>query len=77
MKTEVMFFGQLTDITGAPLVQVDDVKDTDTLRAELCTRYPALTGVRFRIAVDNRIINQNTEITEGSKVAFMPPFSGG
>jgi molybdopterin synthase sulfur carrier subunit len=77
MKTEVLFFGQLTDITGETSMMLEGVQDTNALQAELVTRFPALQQAKFRIAVNNRIIDNNTTITEGSKVALMPPFSGG
>lgn len=77
MKIEIMFFGQLTDITGSNTVTVDGVNNTDELMLTLCARFPELAQARFRIAVDNRIINSNTTITANSKIAFMPPFSGG
>jgi molybdopterin synthase sulfur carrier subunit len=77
MRTEVMFFGQLTDITGKARLEVDDVKDTDTLKEKLFIQYPSLAGAKFRIAVDNKLVNDNTLINAGSKIALMPPFSGG
>jgi molybdopterin synthase sulfur carrier subunit len=77
MNTEVMFFGQLTDITGLARLVVEDVQDTDALKEKLCRQYPALSQAKFRIAVDNKLINNNTVISAGSKIALMPPFSGG
>jgi molybdopterin converting factor small subunit len=77
MATEVMFFGQLTDITGSGRLQVMDARDTDSLKEKLFREYPALSAAKFRIAVDSKIINENTPISDGSRIAFMPPFSGG
>jgi molybdopterin converting factor subunit 1 len=77
MITEVMFFGQLTDITGSARLEVKDAKDTDSLKEQLFQQYPALSLAKFRIAVDNKLVNDNTAINAGSKIAFMPPFSGG
>ncbi|HLO79825.1 MAG TPA: MoaD/ThiS family protein [Chitinophagaceae bacterium] len=77
MATEVMFFGQLTEITGSSRLAVADVRDTDALKEKLFQDYPSLSAAKFRIAVNNKIINDNTLISEDSKIAFMPPFSGG
>jgi sulfur-carrier protein len=77
MITEVMFFGQLTDITGNTKLEVEHAKDTDELKEKLFHQYPALAQAKFRIAVDNKLVNDNTAIHAGSKIAFMPPFSGG
>ena len=77
MTIEIIFFGQLTDITGKSKLQVSDVNDTDALVSRLYSDFPALSRSKFRIAVNNKIINNNTPIIEGCKIAFMPPFSGG
>ncbi|HSF45682.1 MAG TPA: MoaD/ThiS family protein [Chitinophagaceae bacterium] len=77
MTIEVMFFGQLTDITGSSKVTVEDVTDTETLTQKLFQQYPSLSGAKFRVAVDSKLVNDNTQIGQGSKIAFMPPFSGG
>jgi molybdopterin synthase sulfur carrier subunit len=77
MSIEVMFFGQLTDITGSSKISVEDVADTDSLKQKLFQQYPSLSAAKFRVAVDNKIISDNTSIGQGSKIAFMPPFSGG
>lgn len=77
MTIEVMFFGQLTDITGSSKISVENVTDTDSLKHKLFHQYPALSTAKFRVAVDNKLIIENTRIEQGTKIAFMPPFSGG
>ena len=77
MTIEVMFFGQLTDITGSSKISVENVTDTDSLKQKLFQQYPSLSAAKFRVAVDNKLINDNARIEQGAKIAFMPPFSGG
>ena len=74
---EVMFFGQLKDATGVSSVMVEEVTDTDILIQMMKNRYPALESSTYMIAVNNAMVTENSIITPGSKVAFMPPFSGG
>ena len=74
---EVMFFAQLTDATGVSSVMVEEVTDTDMLIQMMKNRYPALESSTYMIAVNNAMVTENSIITPGSKVAFMPPFSGG
>ena len=74
---EVLFFGQLTDLTGVATLSCDHVADTDQLLAQLKEKYPALATATFMVAVNNHMINRNTIIEPGSKIAIMPPFSGG
>ena len=74
---EVMFFGQLTDATGVSSVMIDDVANTDMLVQVMKQRYPALESSTYMIAVNNAMVTENLIVTPGSKIAFMPPFSGG
>jgi molybdopterin converting factor small subunit len=39
--------------------------------------YPALATATFKVALNNKLVNDNIEIAENSIIAFMPPFSGG
>ena len=74
---EVMFFGQLADATGVSSVMVEEVGNTDMLIQMMKQRYPALESSTYMIAVNNTMVTENSIVTPGSKVAFMPPFSGG
>lgn len=74
---EVIFFGQLTDATGESSVMVEEVANTDMLINLMKLRYPSLESSKYMVAVNNTMVTENTILTPGSKVAFMPPFSGG
>jgi molybdopterin converting factor small subunit len=74
---EVMFFGQLTDATGVSSTMVEEVANTDMLINMMKMRYPSLVSSTYMVAVNNTMVTENTILTIGSKVAFMPPFSGG
>ena len=74
---EVIFFGQLTDSTGVTSIMVEEVANTDKLINLMKLRYPSLESSKYMVAVNNIMVTENTILTPGSKVAFMPPFSGG
>ncbi len=77
MPIDILIFGQLTDITGTNRLSLPGVADTSSLIDELNRKYPGLKDVKYRIAVDKKIITDNIVITEHSTIALMPPFSGG
>lgn len=77
MQINVILFGQLTDITGKASLSLQNVSDTDSLIQQLNETYPALANSKYIIAVDKKVIAQNTLLTDNSTVALMPPFSGG
>ena len=76
-QMNIMVFGQLEDITGASIISIDEVKDTEQLLNSLYIRFPQLKEKKILIAVDQKIIQENTVINDQSIVALLPPFSGG
>ena len=76
MRIKIIIFGQLADIAGSAL-SLEDVTDTNSLVKELNSIYPALSDSKYVIAVNNKMVNENTILTENSTVALLPPFSGG
>jgi len=76
MTVNIIIFGQLTDIAGSSLT-LENVADTNHLVKELHILYPDLADAKYVIAVDKKVANENTTLTENSVVALLPPFSGG
>jgi molybdopterin converting factor small subunit len=56
---------------------VEEVANTDMLIQVMKQRYPALESSTYMIAVNNAMVTENSIVTPGSKIALMPPFSGG
>jgi molybdopterin converting factor small subunit len=76
MTINIIIFGQLAEIAGSTL-SLENVTDTNTLVKELHSLYPLLSDSKYVIAVNNKMVNENTILTENSTVALLPPFSGG
>ena len=76
-EVQIVLFGQLTDIAGNNTIAVNDVPDTDALIKAINQLYPAMSDVKYVIAVDKKIIRLNVILTENSEVALLPAFSGG
>ena len=76
MAVEIIIFGQLADIAGSSL-SMENVADTNALVSGLHKLYPALADVKYLIAVNKSVVNENTVLNENSVVALLPPFSGG
>jgi molybdopterin converting factor small subunit len=77
MQINILLFGQLTDITGTSSMVLDNLPDTDAVTMKLHKKFPALANSKYVIAVDKKIISANTQLTDSSTVALLPPFSGG
>ena len=76
MQVKIIIFGQLTDITGSSVL-LDNVTDTDNLVKTMNKLYPGLADKKYLVAVDKKIIAENSLLKENSTVALLPPFSGG
>ncbi|MES3019600.1 MAG: MoaD/ThiS family protein [Bacteroidota bacterium] len=77
MKVKVLIFGQLTDITGLSEIELNNVSDRDELIVKLNELYPRLADSKYAVAIDKKVITQNTRLTDNSIIALLPPFSGG
>jgi molybdopterin synthase sulfur carrier subunit len=77
MGVKVIFFGQLSDVTGRSTLEIEDVADTSGLRDRIHDRFPALASTTYRIAVEKKIVTENTALKGETTVALLPPFSGG
>ncbi|TVR87738.1 MAG: MoaD/ThiS family protein [Saprospirales bacterium] len=77
MSIKIKAFGLIAEKMDAREIRVDQTKTTAELKALLHERYPALEKLDFAIAVDRRIVNDNTPLEPGAEVALLPPFSGG
>ncbi|MCC7401890.1 MAG: MoaD/ThiS family protein [Chitinophagaceae bacterium] len=77
MEINVLAFGQVADITAKSSLKFSDVKNTNELNQLLLTIHPELQNINYLIAVNKKIIRENTELHHEDTVALLPPFSGG
>ena len=77
MKINLLFFGQLKEITGKSSMEISDVFTTDELKLKLVAEFPELATKKYLIAI-NKIVSQgNSALSNGDIVALLPAFSGG
>lgn len=77
MAIKLLLFGVLTDITQTHELELDAAPDIESLRTEMCSRFPDLAEYQYSVAVNQRIVRDNAQLNDGDEVAFMPPYSGG
>jgi sulfur-carrier protein len=76
MKINIIIFGQLRDIIGEQL-ELDSIVTTDALQTTLHKKYPAMVSASYMLAVNKKLVTENTSLTENCTVAILSPFSGG
>ena len=77
MQVHLTLFGQLADITGKAEMILLDIPDTETLIKTLNEMYPSLANVKYAMALNKKVIKENTILSGDNNIALLPPFSGG
>lgn len=78
MEVKLLFFGQLTDISGSSELQLK-AGSLNECMAQLANLCPALEKQGFQLALNKKTIDRQQDVLfkDGDVLAFMPPFSGG
>lgn len=76
MNIKLLAFGQIAEVTGQS-ERIVKASDTDALKAELTEQFSQLKEMQFAMAVNKKVISENTVLKDGDTVALLPPFSGG
>ena len=77
MEITILFFGMLSDVTSVSSLTLENLQSTDEVNTLLQKQFPELTNKSYRIAVNEQLIQTNTLLRDGDKIALLPPFSGG
>lgn len=77
MNIEIIFFGQLSELTGCSSIKMDNPGSISILKELLFSQYSGLEKSKYFIALNNKMVLEDGTIPDNSTIAFMPPFSGG
>lgn len=72
-------FGPLTEVLESAELELELAlpATAEGLREELAQLRPSLSGHRFQIAVDERIVRGSDRVESAREIALLPPFAGG
>jgi sulfur-carrier protein len=77
MDVSVLFFGVLFEVTGVHRKHYLNIKSFGDLKHRIEDDFPEIVHYNFRIAVNNKIVNEDPLLSTGDEIAFLPPFAGG
>ena len=77
MEINLLAFGQIAEITGKSAWKMIEIKDTNELIKKLEEQFPVLVKTNYSIAVNKKVIQENTILNDNDTIALLPPFSGG
>ncbi len=72
----VLLFGMIAEKAGATEVEVTAIS-THALKRGLEQRIPGLERMSYAVAVDRRVVKEDTPLTGKEEIALLPPFAGG
>jgi sulfur-carrier protein len=77
MEISVLFFGVLAEVTGTHRKYFHGISSYGDLKHRIEDEFPEIVHYNFRIAVNNKIVNDDPLLREDDELAFLPPFAGG
>ena len=77
MKIEVLLFGVLAEKAGESKITIERIKDIESLKAYMFTKFPDFKDLTFQVSINKDLIHENASLKEGDEVALLPPFAGG
>ncbi|WP_025142815.1 MoaD/ThiS family protein [Pedobacter jeongneungensis] len=77
MEIEIISFGKISELISNQKIDFDGIADTDNFKLHLEHQFPALKSMKYKLALNKNIVQENTQIINKATIAIMPPFSGG
>ena len=77
MEMEIISFGKIAEFIKCQRLDITGIKDTDGLKIYLENAFPTLKTIKYKLALNKDVIQENRVISNQDTVAIMPPFSGG
>jgi molybdopterin converting factor small subunit len=80
MKVFVKYFGLIKDKTllNEELIELKPNTSIQSfINDKLITKYPSLSMIDFRIAINNELCENTKEISDKDSLSILPFFSGG
>lgn len=75
-EVRVLFFGRAQEAAGRT-EETLCAGDTASLRRILAGKYPGLTLIPFRMALNQTLLKEDSVLEKNDVIAILPPFQGG
>jgi sulfur-carrier protein len=77
MRITILFFGNLTQITGCNKLPLENLRDIEEVKEYLIAKFPIFKNQKYAVAINRKIVKDNQLLNDGDEIAFLPPFAGG
>ena len=76
MLIHIKSYGRMQEFIKSGVTNVDAV-NTEQLMKLFSANSPGFENVLYRIAINNKVIDGNSPISENDEIGLLPPFAGG
>jgi molybdopterin synthase sulfur carrier subunit len=76
MAIKIIAFGMLADLLPKEGLLME-AKNLNELSNQILEEYPAFKNYSYRIALNQQLVDMDTDLHDEDIVALLPPFSGG
>lgn len=77
INIHVLAFGQIADIIGQSTINYSTPTTLLAFKTNIENDYPLLAKIAYRIAINKKLVVEDSTLTEADELALLPPFSGG
>ena len=78
MELSLNYFGMIAEATNIQQEKIDiDVQTINDLKLKLVEKYPTITKLNYQFAVNQNIVENDFQLSNGDEIALLPPFAGG
>jgi len=76
-KIKVKAFGKLAEIIGQEEFYIQKQDKIGSVRQNLILDFIELKDISFQVAMNHKIVSDDSSMEECKELALLPPFSGG
>ena len=78
MRLNVKYFGMIVEWSQEDKSQIEvEGSSVDELRSALVQAIPQLKTITYQIAVNQKLVTTDIDLSEDDEIAILPPFAGG
>lgn len=78
MIYQLKYFGKLAELSNHKAEAIEfNGRTAGELKTWIKSRYPIFENESFKIAVNQKLVEDDYIIEDGSELALLPPFAGG
>lgn len=78
MELNLNYFGMIAEATNVQKEKLNlELKTIVELKAVLIEKYPAIEKLNYQLAVNQNIVGNDFQLSNGDEIALLPPFAGG